>query len=151
MSPSRIFDTILNVVRALLSLDFGCDVGCTKGVTVATGWIRFWMYEGPHYRHRKCNVFKATMSQRHCNYYGFVKTRVIPGPLQHEEGRYLFSHFWRILMMFAAMLAPIGFWRGSPNRLLLKKLAKTKKKEIQETYGRNIEFLIDFWFQDERT
>ena len=29
-------------------------------------------------RHRKYNLFKAPMPQRQGNYYGFVKTRVIP-------------------------------------------------------------------------
>ena len=41
---SRNLDTILDVLKALRSLKFGCDVVCTKGVTVASFLIRFWMY-----------------------------------------------------------------------------------------------------------
>ena len=56
----------------------------------------------------KNDLLKATMSQRHSYYHGFVTTRGIPG-LPNHEGRYFFSHFSRILLILDAILASTGF------------------------------------------
>ena len=44
-----------------------------------------------------------------------------------------------------AILIPVGFWNGVPNRHFLKKCETNKKKEVQEVALKTHDLLIDFW------
>ena len=55
--------------------------------------------------HRKNDLLKATMSQRHEDYYGFVKTGFENGGLRVLS----VEAFWRHLVDFNTMFDHIGF------------------------------------------
>ena len=70
-------------------------------------------------------LLKATMSQLHEDYYGFAKTGFEKRPQQIHTNTWHFRPFGATWSIWAAILAPIGFWRGSHNRPFLKKIFKT--------------------------
>ena len=78
------------------------------------------------------------MSQRHSNYYGFVKT----------GSAFFFALFGAHGLFFVSFWSPLDFEGGSQIYHFLKKQKKEKKweKEVQETAMKKHDFLIDFWY-----
>ena len=78
------------------------------------------------------------MSQRHGNYFGFVKIRV-------AKHNYCFCDFWRRLVDFGCHFGPHRISKGVPKSIIFEtNHKKIIKKEVQETALKKHGWLIDF-------
>ena len=76
----------------------------------------------------KNDLAKATMFQRHKDYYGFVETGFEKKTEQIHTNTWHFRPFGATGSIWAAILTPVGFWRESQNLPFYKKSQKNKKK-----------------------
>ena len=81
----------------------------------------------------KNDLLEAMMSQRHGDYYCFVKTVSLI--------------FFRLLVSIGRFFAYFGIHsilRGSKNRPFSKQIRNNEKKKVQEAASKQIDILIDF-------
>ena len=83
------------------------------------------------------------MSQRHEDYYGFVKIGFEKQKKRGASAIRFVQHFGATWSIFGASFDPIGFLRGSQNRPFLNKSNTNKKNEVQETALKKHDLFID--------
>ena len=82
----------------------------------------------------KNDLLNATMSQRHNDYYGFVKTGFENGGCV----RYQFSAFWRHLVDVGAIFDPSDFEGGPKIDSFFFKYKKMRKRRSKKRLWRNM-------------
>ena len=81
------------------------------------------------------------MSQRHSNYYGFVKT----GSAKVSVSLMLFSAFWRPLVDLLRHFGAHWILKGVPKSTIFEtKIEKNLNKRVQEAAMKTHDLLIDF-------
>ena len=81
------------------------------------------------------------MSQRHEDYYGFVKTGFKKVKKEQEISEHHFGATWSILVPF---LTPSDFEGGSKINYFWKQSKKNEKNEVQETALKKHDFWLIF-------
>ena len=84
--------------------------------------------------HRKNDLLKATMSQRHSNYYGFVKTGFEKRQLYYPRNNMIYVEKLNFLCHFGA------HWilKVVPKSTSFENIEKNEKKEVQEAALKNM-------------